>query len=288
MATPKVSIIVPTYNRADMIADTIDSILNQTYKDFELIIVDNESTDNTEEVVKSYKDKRIRYFKHQNNGIIAVNRNYGTGKARGEYIAFCDDDDLWLPEKLEKQVLELDKDSQVGFVCNNEIAFDNKGEHGERIRSRLRDSDFTFDSLVWTNPVSCSTVLVRKAALDDVGVMDESPEIVTVEDYELWLRIAKKYRGKYINLPLGKHRTHRGAYTEGSIETLERDSIVYKKLLDNGGLSPELYQRRISKLNQQMLLLKFLMRTGLFRYALLIARALRNLKDLRRGIVKMV
>ena len=101
----KVSVIIPTFNREHLLKETMEYILNQTFKDFELIIVDNYSSDNTENAVKSYNDKRIRYFKNQNNGVIAVNRNFGIKKARGEFITFCDDDDLWLPQKLEKQLL---------------------------------------------------------------------------------------------------------------------------------------------------------------------------------------
>ena len=100
----KVSVIVPTYNRAHLLKKTIESILSQTYTDLELIVVSNYSTDNTDDMVKSYKDDRIKYFKNQNNGIIAVNRNFGIRKSTGEYIAFCDDDDTWLPNKLERQV----------------------------------------------------------------------------------------------------------------------------------------------------------------------------------------
>ncbi len=276
----KVSVIVPTYNRAHLVTETIDSILSQTFKDFELIIVDNNSSDNTEEVIKSYKDERIKYFKNQNNGIIAVNRNYGISKAQGEYIAFCDDDDLWFPEKLEKQMQEFEKDSQIGLVCNNEIGFDDRGDHGEMIKTKLRGRDFSFESLIWNNHVSSSTAMVRKAVLDDVGVMDESPQFVCVEDYELWLRIAQKYRVKYIDLPLGKYRTHPGAYRKGAVKVLGLDRLIYKKLLDKGILSPELYQRRISKLNRQILLLKFLTYTGTTKYALFFMRLLRSLKRL--------
>lgn len=283
----KASVIVPTYNRAHMVTETIDSILSQTFRDLELIIVDNDSTDNTEEVIKSYKDKRIRYFKHQNNGIVAVNRNYGVSKAKGEYIAFCDDDDLWFPEKLEKQVQEMEKDSQIGLVCNNVIHFNGKGDHGEAFKAKPRDSDLTFEALVWKSFISGSTVLVRKAVLDDVGLMDESPELVAVEDYELWLRIAKKYRVKYIDIPLGKYRTHPGGYRRGPVKALEGDRLIYKKLLDMGVLSARSYRERISKLNRQVLLLKFLMHTGTTRYAVAIMRLIRGVKRLiTRGVIK--
>jgi len=265
----------------------MDSILGQTFQDFELIIIDNYSTDNTEDIIKSYKDKRIRYFKHQNNGIVAVNRNYGVRKARGEYIAFCEDDGLWFPVKLEKQVQEMEKDSQIGLVCNNEIHFDDRGNHGQTMKAGIRDGDFTFEPLVWANHVSSSTVLVRKAVLDDVGVMDEDPELVGVEDYELWLRIAKKYRVKYIDMPLGKYRTHPGGYRRGPVEALEGDRLIYKKLLDTGVLSARLYRKRISKLNRQVLFSKFLIRTGTTKCAVAFIRLIRNLKRLMtRGVIK--
>ena len=99
-----ISVIVPTYNRADLISETIESILNQTYKYFELIIVDDGSTDNTEEVIRKFKDSRIKYIKTDNWGGPARPRNTGIKKTKGEYIAFCDDDDIWLPKKLEKQI----------------------------------------------------------------------------------------------------------------------------------------------------------------------------------------
>lgn len=283
----KVSVIVPTYNRAHLVRETIDSILSQTFNDFELIIVDDESTDSTDEVVKSYKDKRIRYFKHQHHGIIAANRNYGIRRAKGKYIAFCDDDDLWFPQKLEKQVQELEKDSQIGLVCNNEIGFDDKGDHGELIKTKLTDQDFTFESLIAVNRVSTSTVLVRKAVLNDVGMMDESPELVAVEDYELWLRIAKKYRVKYIDMPLGKYRTHPGGYRRGPVKALEGDRLIYKKLLDKGVLSFELYQKRINKLGRQILVAMVLTRTGTTKYAVAFMRLIRSLKRLiTRGVIK--
>lgn len=241
-----------------MVTETIDSILNQTFKDFELIVVDNYSSDDTETVIKAYTDGRIRYFKHENGGIIAVNRNYGIGQSRGEYIAFCDDDDLWLPEKLKKQMLEFEKDSQIGLVCTNGIIFDKTGDLGERFQTRLTDSNFTLTSLIWGNSVICSSVLVKKRVIDDVGLMDESPEIFTAEDYELWLRVAQKYRIKYVDLPLMKRRIHPGGYNKRSIKAIERDRAVYRILLDKGVIDRELYRRR----DRRALLLKFRIRTG--------------------------
>jgi glycosyltransferase involved in cell wall biosynthesis len=239
-----------------MVAETIDSILNQTFKDFELIVVDNESTDNTEEVIKSFADERIRYFKHQNKGLIAVNRNYGINKARGEYITFCDDDDLWMPEKLARQMLEFEKDNQLGLVCSNGINFDRHGEHGEIIKTKLKDSDFTFESLIWCNSIICCSAVVKRQVIDDVGMLDESPEIFTAEDYELWLRVAKRYRIKCIDLPLVKYRIHAGTYGKRGLEAIERNKAVFRKLLNKGIIDSNLYQKRIDKCNRQFLILQ--------------------------------
>jgi len=258
-----------------MVTEAIDSVLSQTFKDFELIVVDNYSRDDTEEVIGAYTDERIRYFKHENGGVVAVNRNYGISKAQGEYIAFCDDDDLWMPEKLEKQMLEFEKDSQIGLVCTNAIIFDKNGELGV-FKTELKDSNFTFESLIWGNSVICSSVLVPKRVIDDVGMMDESPEIFTAEDYELWLRVAQKYRVKYVDLPLVKYRIHPGGYKERSVKVIERNKAVYRKLLGKGILNRGLYW----KLNCWELLIEFLLRTGTVKYASWLLRLVRSSRDM--------
>ena len=116
---PLVSVVVATYNRADLISETLDSILNQTYKIFELIVVDDGSSDNTEEIVKNYSDSRLKYIKTDNWGGPARPRNIGIRESKGEYIAFCDNDDLWEKNKLEKQ-LDIIKNNNAGLCfCNH-------------------------------------------------------------------------------------------------------------------------------------------------------------------------
>src|SRR3989304_8476363 len=100
MKQPLVSVIMPTYNHARFIGEAIGSVLNQTYPNLELIIIDNYSEDNTEEIVSSYKNQRVKYFKFRNHGVIAASRNYGMRHAQGDYIAFLDSDDLWEPTKI--------------------------------------------------------------------------------------------------------------------------------------------------------------------------------------------
>jgi len=208
----KVSIIVPTYNRAHLVTETIDSILAQTVKDFELIVVDNESTDNTEEVIKSYTDGRIRYFQHQNNGLVAVNRNYGISKANGEYIAFCDDDDLWMPEKLERQVKLLDLNKELGLVYSDCYLID---ENGNLKRDTLLSGSKllrgnVFDKLFQSyNFIPMPTVMIRREVLSKVGGFD--PKYIIAQDYDLWLRIAEHYPIDFTEEPLAKYRIHGGS-----------------------------------------------------------------------------
>ena len=204
----KVSAIVLTYNRASILTTAIASILDQTFEDFELIVVDNYSGDNTESVVKSYNDKRIRYFKNQNNGFIGINRNYGIEKSSGEYIAFLDDDDLWLPEKLEKQLKLLDSNKELGLVFSDCYRIDENGNfQNDTCFSTLKPhSGNVFDKLLQDNFIPMPTVMIRREALDRVGLFN--PEYKIALDYDLWLRIAKRYPIDFTKEPLAKYLTH--------------------------------------------------------------------------------
>ncbi len=238
----QVSIIIPTYNRAHLVIETIDSILKQSFRDFELIIVDNCSRDNTEEVIGGCSDGRIRYFKNDNGGVIAVNRNYGMDQAGGEYIAFCDDDDLWLPEKLEKQLLEFEKDSGLGLVCTNALMVSEGRDLDKFNRSGLSDNDFALSSLLRKNPIVCSSVLIKKDVIDDVGIFETNPAIFTAEDGELWMRIACKYRIKYVDLPLVKYRVHSSNIKKIAAAAMKRNRALYRSLLNKGVIGRGLYR----------------------------------------------
>jgi len=247
--------MVLTYNRANLLKETIDSILNQTIEDFEVIIVDNYSMDSTEQVVKSFTDKRIKYFKNENHGQLSVNRNYAIKKSIGEYIAICDDDDLWLSNKLEKQLSEFDKYKDIGLICTNGYTFNESNEElkiGKSINSKINFKDLLFENII-----TCSSILVKKNVLDDVGIFDESLEIATVEDYELWLRIAKKYTIKYLGVPLIKYRIHSGALTKTYLKndkSLKLMRVIYKKLLQKEIIDNTVYRRAIKRSNYQFLI----------------------------------
>lgn len=194
---PTVSVIIPTYNRASLIEKPIKSILAQTFQDFEIVVVDDCSTDNTEEVVKAFNDRRINYFRHQKNQGAGVSRNTGIANSASKYVAFLDSDDEWLPEKLEKQVtLFQNSNAEVGMVytwlCNINDSGEVMSVSGSRHRGFIKD-DLLYSNFVGTP----STVMLKRECLEKVGGFD--PAMLTfVEDLDLWIRIATHYQVEVI------------------------------------------------------------------------------------------
>jgi len=185
---PRISIIIPTYNHSEYIGAAIDSVLAQTFKDWELIIVNNYSTDDTEEKVKAYKDSRICLVNYSNDGIVARSRNYGISLAHGELLAFLDSDDIWLPQKLAVQVAALMRNSDLLGVCSAMRLF--PGE----VRTplvKILSHRLTYHSQLFRNKVYNSSVMIRREAWRLVGTLNDNPRLRTIEDYEYWLRILR-------------------------------------------------------------------------------------------------
>jgi glycosyltransferase involved in cell wall biosynthesis len=184
---PNISVIIPTFNRISLLKKTISTVLNQTYKDFEIIIIDNYSTDGTLEYLKKLKDKKINFYQIKNNGIIAKSRNFGIVKSLGEYIAFLDDDDWWDENKLLETTIKLNE----GF----DLVYHNVFLHGKKIKKsncRLLKKPIFDDLFCNGNPILTSSVIVKKKLLFDVGKMSEEQNLIASEDYDTWLKIAKK------------------------------------------------------------------------------------------------
>ena len=195
---PTVSVIIPTYNRAHLVGRAIRSVLNQTYQDFELIVVDDGSTDNTEEVVKGFNDDRIRYICHDENKGGSAARNTGIKIALGEYIAFLDSDDEWLPEKLRRQIGTLQKLSKEwAGVCTGFWLID--GGSVIKYTPPLPRNLFT-ELLSRCFLYSGSTLLIRKVLLDEIGGFDEA--LPRHQDWDLLLRISKTHKLAVIREPL--------------------------------------------------------------------------------------
>jgi glycosyltransferase involved in cell wall biosynthesis len=195
------SVIIPTYNRAQMVGRAIRSVLDQTYQDFEIVVVDDGSKDNTEEVVRSFNDKRVRYIKHERNEGVAAARNTGIKATRSKYIAFQDSDDEWLPEKLEKQMAGFrTASSNIGVVYTAFLKIE--GDKKTYIPSpelTQKEGDI-YNSLVRGNFVAPPAAVVKRECFAKAGMFDEG--IPCFEDWELWLRISKYYHFKYIDEPL--------------------------------------------------------------------------------------
>lgn len=224
---PKVSVIIPTYNRARYICRAINSVLNQTFTDYEIIIVDDGSTDNTREVLAQYGN-RIVYLSQSNKGISA-SRNRGISAAQGEYIAFLDSDDEWLPEKLTIQVDMLDKNERLGLACSRMLILDSDGkQRGYKPEERTGRN---FRELIEIGgDLPTSTVMTRKACFDKVGVFDET--LPPMEDFEMWVRIASRY--DIYMMPekvLAYYYTHDHQITKNTTLVYEATVKLDKKIL---------------------------------------------------------
>lgn len=193
---PKVSVVVTTYNRKEYLTETIQSILNQTYQDFELIVVDNYSNYDFFAHIKSFGSKKIVPFQNQNNGIIAVNRNFGIQHAKGEFVAFCDDDDIWVKNKLQRQIDIVDK-TNCDLVHSNMCLF--TGGVTNIIETTSNKPINNINNLISQNQVNTSSVLVRNKNL----FFPVDANLIAIEDYALWLNLCiKGFRFEFSPEPL--------------------------------------------------------------------------------------
>jgi len=198
--TVDISVIIPTYNRASLLARALNSVLNQTYRSIEVIVVDDGSQDGTEESVKRINDKRIRYIKHEKNRGVSAARNTGIDKAKSNYIAFLDSDDEWLPDKLGKQIQVFkDLDSSYGVVYSDHKDLAERSGVSMTASKINRDGNIFYNLLRLLMFVSPTCCIVRRECFDMVGVFDEDININVREDTDMFLRIAKLYKFKYVD-----------------------------------------------------------------------------------------
>ena len=204
--SPLVSIVIPTYNHAPMLQRALETVVEQTYQNWNAIVVNNFSTDNTLEVVAAFNDPRIQCVNFQNNGVIGASRNEGIALATGKYVAFLDSDDTWFPTKLEQCVEILESGSDL--VCHAEYWIDESGK--SRLVAYGPSEAATHHNLIYKgNRISTSATVVRTALLKDVHGFDVAPELNSTEDYDLWIRLAAKSdKFAFISEPLGEYHRH--------------------------------------------------------------------------------
>lgn len=198
MKNYKFSIVIPTYNSKLTISKCIESVINQNYINWEVIIVDNFSNDGTLEVIKSYNNNKIRVFKIKNDGIISKSRNYAIKKSEGEIISFLDSDDYWAGDKLYEVNLFFNKNINVDFLSHDLETF---GKRKVKLKNLIRSCNNQFNTLYFnTNVISPSSTSVKKIIFDKVSYFPENKKFATSEDYWLWLKFLK-FGIRHYNLP---------------------------------------------------------------------------------------
>lgn len=231
--SPVVSVVIPTYNHAQFLRKALDSVCNQTFTDWEAIVVNNYSEDDTEAVVASFVDPRIRLEPFRNNGIIAASRNLGIKLSRGEYIAFLDSDDSWHPKKLARSKVVLDEGNDL--VCHGEIWMKNDVEFRKVFYGPVERSNY-HSLLFGRNCISTSAVTVRKTCLEKVGGFSENAAFAMVEDYELWLKLSSAgFRFAFIDEMLGVFNIHSANNSRAVVRQMHAELAVLEKHFSQRG-----------------------------------------------------
>lgn len=208
-----VSVIIPAYNAARFLPQAIESVLEQTYKNIQVIVVDDGSTDDTERVVRKYP---VRYIKIKRSGGPATPRNIGIKNANGKLIAFLDSDDVWLPGKLKEQIDFMNK-GKLDFVSSNAQVIDGKGKtiRDSYLGEAKVPSGHVFGPLYQNNFIITSSVLAKKTCLEEAGPFDKGLE--GAEDYDLWLRLARLCRFGFLSQKLLRYREHSGSFSDKEV-----------------------------------------------------------------------
>lgn len=233
---PRVSVVIPTYNRAHYLKVTIDNVLQQTYRDFEVIVIDDGSTDDTPEALASYGDK-IRAIRKANAGPAAA-RNTGIMDACGELIAFLDDDDLWDPRKLDVYVTAFDQHPEVGAVYGNYQFIDGDGRivapleiEAESHFGKMPSGQVYYEFLSSFYGVP-ATMMVRRECFARAGLFD--PHCDSVEDWDMWIRIARDCKFLHIQEPLAYYRCQPNSVSTNNATTREAlERIIAKHVAAN-------------------------------------------------------
>ena len=205
-ARPLFSIVIPTFNHAIYLKECLDSVFSQTFQNFEVLVIDTHSTDQTPSLVKTFDDNRLRYLRIRNEGIIAKSRNLGISEAKGTWIALLDSDDYWKESKLERIAMEIDDHFDV-YYHHLQIIKSNKGSGV--IRGRRINRNPLSNLMTKGNAIPNSSAVIRRTSLLKVGNITESEEMIGFEDFETWLKLGKSgCKFKLVCETLGYYRIH--------------------------------------------------------------------------------
>jgi len=243
---PQVSVIIPTYNRGWIIKEAVDSVLAQDYKGFELIVVDDGSTDSTSEILAAYGND-IKVLFQENKGVSAA-RNRGIAEASGQFIAFLDSDDLWLPQKLSTQI-EFFNQTPDALISQTEEVWIRNGFRVNPKKRHKKPSGMIFKPSLKLCLVSPSAVMIRRSLFDRVGGFDET--LPACEDYDLWLRISCRFPVHLIDTPL---IIKRGGHDDqlSSMVGLDKFRIkAIEKIIKSGRLSNDQCRAAVKTLKEK-------------------------------------
>ncbi len=225
-SSPYFSIVIPTFNSADFLKRAISSVFAQSFKDFEIIVIDNSSKDHTNEVLESFNHPSLKMITVNNFGVIAYSRNIGIEHSNGQWIAFLDSDDVWGPEKLEKVRKIIEFKDNIIAVCHDEWHVNN-GKRIKRLRYGPAGEDLYKRLLFMGNCLSTSAVSLRKDVALKTGGFSEKKEYITVEDYEYWIRLSNEGIIFFIEDVLGEWHTHGNNYSSNA--KIHADALIAVK-----------------------------------------------------------
>ncbi|MFH1846996.1 MAG: glycosyltransferase family A protein [Candidatus Omnitrophota bacterium] len=243
------SVIIPAYNREHFLKKAVDSVLTQTYGNFELIVIDDGSTDNTKSLLSSYSDNRIKYIKNKTNSGVSKTRNKGLNIAKGNFIAFLDSDDWWKTQKLEKTINYITKFPDIPIFHSEEIWYRN-GKLLNQKKKHKKPSEYVYKEALPICCISISTAVIKKCVFDSIGTFDETFE--ACEDYDFWLRTTARYKVKLIPEALTLKDGGRSDQLSSSVWGLDRFRIkALEKMLLSKTLTKEQYSMTFMELEKK-------------------------------------
>jgi len=230
---------MPAYNSEKFIESAVSSVLAQTFTDFELLIVDNGSMDNTPALVSSFRDSRIRCFRIGNNGTVSMPRNFAISESRGQYLAFLDADDVWLPYKLAEQVDILGEQKDLAMVYARYQTLSGDSVSSAVFPPEDRCPSGSIFRQLYVRPfIACSGVLLRKSLLEEVGGFNQDRSLIAAEDTDLWLRLSlRREIACSSSHPLFLYRVHLDSISGSSFARYKRALVLtFKYRREAGGL----------------------------------------------------
>ncbi|MGD2174237.1 MAG: glycosyltransferase family 2 protein [Candidatus Brocadiaceae bacterium] len=246
-SSPRVSVVIPAYNAEDYLQEALESVFAQTFTDYEVIVVDDASTDGTPEMLRGYEESgRIRVLTHQRNRGLSASRNSGIRAARGEFVTFLDADDVWRPERLAYHMAVMERNPEIMFLSNSGWWF----KEGEELRFPPLPENPELTEVSWealalgASPFSASNALVRREVLDEVGLFDE--RLRAAEDRDMWLRIARRFGTVRASGYVHGYRRHAGSMTADPEHMKRNMKMVLGKALRDA--RPSLRHRAYAQL----------------------------------------